>query len=167
MFYNGHKCHLGHRVSILRPHNTGCLQGGWAGGEGPGSRRVGHRILRAQSFALFLLSRAQHFALFGVFLWNFWWCLKRWSRHTCALVLLWVILCEPGFHKMAQRTQTRTFEGVGASTKIQREDTQREKKKMKCWAGDGKKRTKFWAFLRRAVLGRGRAVQAEGGMGPG
>ena len=45
------------------------------------------------------------------------------------------------------------------TTKIQREDTQRGKKRTKFCGGRGKKRAKFWAVRRRAVPGR--AVQTK------
>ena len=53
----------------------------------------------------------------------------------------------PGFHTTAGELQTCTFEGSGASntTKIRREDTQRDTKRAKRWRGKGRKRAKFWA----------------------
>ena len=52
----------------------------------------------------------------------------------------------PGLHTTARELQTRTFEFPGASntTKIPREDSQRETKRAKMGAGE-KKRAKFWA----------------------
>ena len=53
------------------------------------------------------------------------------------------------------------------TTKIQREDTQRGKKRTNFAAGDGNKRAKFWAVQGKGGPGegrsRGRAVQGKGG----
>ena len=60
------------------------------------------------------------------------------------------------------RAQTCTFKGPGLqnTTKIQREDTQRGKKRTNFAAGEGKKRAKFWAV-------QGKGVQGKGGPGKG
>ena len=50
----------------------------------------------------------------------------------------------PGFHTTARELQTCTFEGASNTTKIPREDPQREKKKKaKMVAGEGKKAQNF------------------------
>ena len=58
----------------------------------------------------------------------------------------------PGFHTTARELQTCTFKGPGASntTKFPREDPQRERKRAKMGAGEGKKSAKFWALRLRA-----------------
>ena len=52
-----------------------------------------------------------------------------------------------GLHTTARELQTCTFEGSGASntTKIPREDTQRDTKRAKMGSGKGRKSAKFWA----------------------
>ena len=54
------------------------------------------------------------------------------------------------------RAQTCTFElpGLQKTTKIPREDPQREEKRTNFAAGEGKKKAKFWAVQGRAVPGR-------------
>ena len=53
----------------------------------------------------------------------------------------------PGLHATTRELQTRTLKGPGASntTKIPRADTQRDTKRAKKVAGEGKKSAKFWA----------------------
>ena len=74
-----------------------------------------------------------------------------------------------GLHTTARELQTRTFEGSGASntTKIPREDTQRDKKSEN-GGGRGKKSAKFWAPTIRAPTLRGPALGGPtfSGFGP-
>ena len=127
-----------------------------------GARRVGARRVEARRVggpkfrAFFSLSRHKFrsFLLSGGLLVEFWWCLKRRGAQMCTFGVL-RLSCEapaaPGAAGVShdnQRAQTCTFERPGASkntTKIQREDTQRGKKRTKFVAGEGKKRAKFWA----------------------
>ena len=104
--------------------------------------------LTAQNFALFSLSRHNFHSFFSL----------SWGSSRAILVvflkagelkcarLLWG---PPGLHTTAP-LQTRTFEGPGASntTKIQREDTQRETTRAKMGAGEGKKKTRNFGLPR-------------------
>ena len=74
---------------------------------------------------------------------EFWWCLKCRGPEMCAFGVLW-LSCEapaapkpPGFHTTGQEPKrahlsTPVFKNT---TKIPREDTQRDKKRAKFWAG--------------------------------
>ena len=72
-------------------------------------------------------------------------------------VLFFPLWVSPGF---TPRAQTFTFEGPGLqnTTKIQREDTQRGKKRTNFFGERGKKRGKFWAGWSRPRKVLGRAV---------
>ena len=72
-----------------------------------------------------------------------------------------------GLHTTARELQTCTFERPGASntTKIQREDTQKGKKRTNFAAGEGKKRAKFWAVQGKGGPGEGRSKRAVQGKG--
>ena len=77
------------------------------------------------------------------------WCSKRRSPSMCAFG-------EP------KRAHLRVL-AFKNTTKIQREDTQRDTKRAKMVAGKGRKRAKFWAVRRRGVQWKGGPV--EGGPG--
>ena len=68
-----------------------------------------------------------------------------------------------GFTRQQESPKKCTFEGPGASdtTKIQRKDFQREKKRAKFGAGE-KKRAKCWAVWRRRGLTEARETVAAG-----
>ena len=70
----------------------------------------------------------------------------------------------PGFHTTTRELQTCTFKGPGLQKHHQNSTRrpQRERKRAKMGAGEGKKSAKFWAVQRRGV--RRRVVQ---GGGPG
>ena len=125
-----------------------------------------------QNFAFFFPSPAGKFVLFFP-LWG--------SSHGILVVFEAPERSNvPGVSHDSPRAQTCTFEGLGLqnTTKIQREDTQRGKKRTNLAAG-GKKRAKFWAVQakggpaepsggavrRRAVrrVVRRRAVRTRGG----
>ena len=123
----------------------------------------------AQNFALFFPSPATKFFLFFPLyslLVEFWWCLKRRRPSNVHVWSSRAVVCEPrrpGLVGPPGHTTTREPErahlGVPAfknTTKIQREDPQRGKKRTNFAAGEGKKRAKFWRS-------RGRAVQGKGG----
>ena len=96
----------------------------------------------------------------GCLLVEFWWCLKRRDAHLSAFGVLWLSCASPGspvgppgFHTTAREPKRAHF-GVPAfknTTKIQREDTQRGKKRTNFPVGEGRKRAKFWVVRRRAV----------------
>ena len=111
--------------------------------------------------------------LSGGLLVEFWWCLKRRGAQMCTFGVLGLSCASPGESGGAAgvshdspRAQTCTFEGPRVfknTTKIQREDPQRGKKRTNFAAGQGKNSAKFWAVRRRAVPGR--AVLGKGGPG--
>ena len=119
-------------------------------------RRVEPRRVGGPKFRAFFPSSATIFFLlslsWGPFV-EFWWCLKRWGPEMCTFGLSDCRVKPrrphqtgpPGFHTTARELQTCIFEGPGASntTKIQREDTQRGKKRTKFVAGEGKKARNF------------------------
>ena len=93
-------------------------------------------------------------------------CLKRRGAQMCTFGSSLVVVCErrrpglvgpPGFHSDSPRAQTCSFEGLGLqnTTKIQREDTQRGKKRTNFAAGEGKKERNFWAVQGKGGLGKG------------
>ena len=120
---------------------------------------------RPQNFALCFPSPAPFFALFclslslGVFFVEFRWCFRSPGPSN---VRVWALglSCEapavsgpPGLHKTTRELQTRTFDGpsVSNTTKIPREDPQRETKRAKMgW--EREKSAKFWAPTRRTTL---------------
>ena len=114
--------------------------------------------LTAQNFALFFLLLPLHFRSFclslGVFSVNFGGVFEGRDRHMCTLGVLW-LLCEA---PRSRRGFTRGSRPSKNTTKIQREDTQRETTRVKMEREGGKKKSaKFWAShlsgtLRRPTL---------------
>ena len=120
-----------------------------------GARRVGGPKFRAFFFPV-PPQNSFFSSLSGGLLVEFWWCLKRRGAQMCTFGVLG-LSCEapaapkpPGFHTTA-REPKRAHLSLQNTTKIQREDTQRGKKRTNFAAGEGKKRAKFWA-----VPGEGR-----------
>ena len=124
----------------------------WWGPEGWGPERVG-----AQNFAFFFLLPPQFFVLFPsllVFFVEFWWCLKRRGAQMCTFGVLGLSCCEPrrhglvgppGFHTTTREPQRVSVPVFKNTTKIQREDPQREREKERKWGERGKTRAKFGA----------------------
>ena len=88
---------------------------------------------------------------------EFWWCFRRPGSSNVHVWAFW-LSCEtpaafgpPGLHMTTRELQTRTLELPGDSntTKIPREDPQREEKRTNYEAGEGKN-AKFWAPTLRA-----------------
>ena len=141
---------------------------GW-GPEGWGFEQQQQRRVGAQNFALFFPCPAAKFVLFslsGGLLVEFWWCLKRRGAQMCTFGVLGAVVCEPrrpglvgppGFHTTAREPKRAHLSAPVSknTTKIQREDTHRGKKRTNFAAGEGKKRAKFWE------------VQGKGGPGKG
>ena len=69
----------------------------------------------------------------------------------------------PGFHTTAREPKRAHFRvpAFKNTTNIQREDTQRGKKRMNFAAGEGKKRAKFWAVQRKGGPGEGRSREGR------
>ena len=149
-------------------------KGGGPKGGGPNPEKVGARRVGpegwgpegwgpegwgAQNFALFCsLSRRKirsFLPSLGVFSLNFGGVLKTKTLKCARLEFSGCRVRAPaarsggaaGVSHDSQRAQTCTFEGLGLqnTTKIQREDTQRGKKRTNFAAGEGQKRAKFWA----------------------
>ena len=138
-----------------------------------GGPRVGAEGWGAQNFALFLLSPTGNFilsSLSGGFLVEFWWCLKRRDAQMCAFGVLWLSCEAPAARSGGaarashddQRAQTCTFERPGASntTKIPREDPQREKKERN-FRRERKKRANFGRSRGRSVSGGGSGGESQ------
>ena len=134
------------------------------GPEGWGLEQWGPKISR------FFFSLSRHiFFFFPSLLVCFveFWCLKRRDAQMCAFGVLW-LSCEvpaarsggaAGVPHDNQRAPTCTYERPSLhTTKIQREDPQREKKERNFRREREKKRAKFWAV-------QGKGLPAEGGSG--
>ena len=114
-----------------------------------GPRRVGLRRVGGPKISLFFSPAAKFVlsSLSGGFLVEFWWCLKRWDPLMCTFGVL-LLSCEapaapkpPGGVHTTAREPERAHERVPAiknTTKIPREDPQRERKRTKMRAGEGK-----------------------------
>ena len=93
-------------------------RGAWRSG---GSKAEGRNIENVRSFSLS-----------GGLLVEFWWCFRRRETHMCTFGVLG-LSCET---RAAQHFRVPAFKNT---TKIPREDPQRERKRAKMGAGEGKK----------------------------
>ena len=138
-----------------------------------GPRRVGPRRVGAQNFAFFFPCPAAKFVLFfplwGGLLVEFWWCLKHRGAQMCTLGVLGLSCASPGgpvwWGRRGSHTTAREPRRAHLrvpvfknTTKIQREDIQRGKKRTNFAAGEEKKERNF---------GRSRGGPGKGGPGKG